>query len=128
MTPVASVTVTEDVPRCAWCRRRLPPAAATGRPRRYCRRSCRQRAFEARRRLDELSWGEDRLHDLLRRQDDVSVAAQALADVVEEMRADVDDGRDWDPHTRQEHVERLEAVVADLVHDATTPRDGTPPG
>ena len=100
----------------------MPPAAATGRPRRYCRRSCRQRAFEGRRRLDELSWGEDRLHDLLRRQDDVSVAAQALADVVGEMRADVDDGRDWDAHTRQEHVERLEAV------DATTPRDGTPPG
>ncbi len=35
--------------RCRWCARRLPEPASTGRPRLYCRRSCRQRAFEARR-------------------------------------------------------------------------------
>jgi hypothetical protein len=32
-----------------------------GRPRRYCRRSCRQRAFEARQRAAELGLGEDEL-------------------------------------------------------------------
>jgi len=34
--------------RCRWCSRPLPTPAATGRPRRYCRASCRQQAFLAR--------------------------------------------------------------------------------
>jgi hypothetical protein len=35
---------------CGWCGGLLPESAATGRPRRYCKRSCRQRDFEARER------------------------------------------------------------------------------
>jgi hypothetical protein len=35
--------------------------ATTGRPRQYCRRSCRQRDYEARRRADELGLGEHEL-------------------------------------------------------------------
>ena len=37
--------------RCAWCGRRFLQAPGPGRPRRYCRRSCRQRDFEARQRV-----------------------------------------------------------------------------
>lgn len=61
--------------RCGYCRRPLPPPARTGRPARYCRRSHRQRAYEARRRADraDLPNGQvivaqrdlDQLHDRL---------------------------------------------------------------
>jgi hypothetical protein len=88
------VTVTEPVelPRCGYCRRPLPPPARTGRPARYCRRSHRQRAYEARRRADraELPAGEvvvaqrdlDRLHDRL-----YAVEA-ALDDIASDLAAD----------------------------------------
>jgi len=92
----------------------MPPPAATGRPREYCRRSCRQRAFEARRRLGELSWGESRVQDLLERQDDVQVAIEGLVDLVGELRADVEDDRPWGADERRAHVERLAALVEDL--------------
>ena len=41
----------------------MPAASSTGagRPRLYCRRSCRQRAYEARRRLAERTQNEDEL-------------------------------------------------------------------
>lgn len=53
----------------------MPEPKATGRPRRYCRRSCRQRDYESRRRAAEVGLSEaelvvtrqalDRLHDAL---------------------------------------------------------------
>jgi hypothetical protein len=39
----------------------LPAAAARGRPRQYCRQSCRQRHYEARHRAEELGLGEGEL-------------------------------------------------------------------
>ncbi|MFZ4519810.1 MAG: hypothetical protein ACOYOP_15585 [Microthrixaceae bacterium] len=105
----------EPPARCAWCRRTLPEPAATGRPRLYCRRSCRQRAFEARRRLVELSWGEDRLRGLAERLDAVSVHLAGLDDLVRELRQDVDDGRaDLGGRGADELVGRLEVLVDDL--------------
>ena len=41
--------MTEQPRHCAWCGGAITPASTVGRPRRYCRRSHRQRAFEARR-------------------------------------------------------------------------------
>jgi hypothetical protein len=50
-----------DTRPCRWCGR--PFAVSTvGRPRQYCRHSCRQRDYEARRRAAELGLGE---HDLV---------------------------------------------------------------
>lgn len=46
---------------CRWCHRLLPPPAATGRPRRYCRDVCRQRDFEARQRSAEVGLTESEL-------------------------------------------------------------------
>ena len=46
---------------CRWCQRPLPPPAATGRPRRYCRDVCRQRDFEARQRSAEVGLTESEL-------------------------------------------------------------------
>lgn len=61
--------------RCRWCGRPFAAAAGPGRPREYCRRSCRQRDYEARRRSAELGLGDaelvvartelDALHDRL---------------------------------------------------------------
>lgn len=98
--------------RCAWCARPLPGPARTGRPRTYCRRSCRQRAFEARQRLGELSWGEDRLRELLERLDDQYVVLASVRDLVGEMQQDVVDGRSWDDDSRDELVGRLVALIA----------------
>ena len=39
----------------------MPAGGPTGRPRRYCRRSCRQRDYEARRRATELGLTESEL-------------------------------------------------------------------
>lgn len=71
------VTVTKYTPpeRCGYCRRPLPEHRGPGRPARYCKRSHRQRAYEARRRAarSSLPPGDvvvaaaelDRLHDRL---------------------------------------------------------------
>ncbi len=61
--------------RCAWCHRPLPAQEGPGRPRRFCRQSCRQRDYEARQRAAERGLDEseiivtrarlDALHDRL---------------------------------------------------------------
>jgi hypothetical protein len=53
------VTVTQSA--CRGCGRGFAHAAGVGRPRLYCRQSCRQRDYEARRRGLELGLGEDEL-------------------------------------------------------------------
>jgi hypothetical protein len=72
---VGSVTVTQtatgvsergpgprpSVRRCRWCARPFTVAAGPGRPRLYCRRSCRQRDYEARRQAEDLGLGDARL-------------------------------------------------------------------
>jgi hypothetical protein len=47
--------------RCAWCGTQFKGSEGTGRPRLYCRRSCRQRDYESRRRTTELGVGEQEL-------------------------------------------------------------------
>jgi hypothetical protein len=61
--------------RCRYCRRPLPVAARTGRPREFCRSSCRQQEYVRRLRATEVGLAEhelvvtrqelDELHDLL---------------------------------------------------------------
>jgi hypothetical protein len=46
---------------CLWCRRPIVPTDGPGRPRRFCRQSCRQRDYEARRRATELGLNESDL-------------------------------------------------------------------
>src|SRR4029078_10634368 len=53
------VTVTKYP--CVWCGRRFVVRGGAGRPRRYCRQSCRQRDYEARRRSAELGLSEGEL-------------------------------------------------------------------
>ena len=75
--------------RCGWCHRPLASRRGVGRPRLFCSPSHRQRAYEARRRADELHVPADqcivsavdlsRLHDRLYR----------LEAAVEDVRADL---------------------------------------
>jgi hypothetical protein len=46
---------------CVWCGRRIAGRGGAGRPRRFCRQSCRQRDYEARRRATELGLNEGEL-------------------------------------------------------------------
>lgn len=63
-----------------------------GRPRTYCRRSCRQRAYEARRRATELGLGDD---ELVVTRNELADARDRLAEVQDALdaaRTDLADG------------------------------------
>lgn len=52
---------TPEERRCRWCARRFPVTPGPGRPREFCRRSCRQRDYEARQRAAEVGLSEHEL-------------------------------------------------------------------
>lgn len=101
-----------DAPACAWCRRPLPGAASTGRPRRYCRPACRQRAYEARRAAGSHELGADavvvgreqldRLHDRL----------YALEAALEDVEADLAGSPDADAY--RQALDHLRAAAEPL--------------
>ncbi|MGI8753154.1 MAG: hypothetical protein ACR2MN_12720 [Acidimicrobiales bacterium] len=80
--------------RCAWCGRRFVVAAGPGRPRRFCRRSCRQRDFEARQRVRADGLAENELvvtRQALSHLDDlVYMLACAVEDVEGDLAAEHD--------------------------------------
>jgi hypothetical protein len=96
--------VEEAGPRCPWCRRPVAARSGPGRPRLYCRRSCRQRAFEHRRRLQELGLTEAELvvarRDLDALHDALYVLEAAIEDVDQDLarsrtKADVEAALAW---------------------------------
>ncbi|HVC68019.1 MAG TPA: hypothetical protein VND44_10515 [Acidimicrobiales bacterium] len=105
--------------RCGWCHRPLPPRPGAGRPRRFCSPSHRQRAYEARRRADELRVPPDqcivsvadlgRLHDRLYR----------LEAAVEDVAADLAASRGAAAYRHA--YEHLLDAAADLVGTVVEP-------
>ena len=95
--------------RCGYCHRPLPESARPGRPAEYCKRSHRQRAYEARRRAQRAGLADglvivgeselERLHDRL-------WALEAALDDV-----DVGLGEDRSPVAVWEAFERLYAAA-----------------
>jgi hypothetical protein len=85
------VTVTKPQ-GCAWCGRPIEQKKGAGRPRTHCRRSCRQRDFEARKRARELGLAESDLiiaRKAVERLDDLLfVLSCAVADVEADMALD----------------------------------------
>ena len=84
--------------RCRWCGRPFEPTAGAGRPRQYCRRSCRQRDYESRRRSSELGLGEDELimtrAELNELRDRIYVLTETVKDVEQDLTDDeADDER-----------------------------------
>jgi hypothetical protein len=110
------VTVTKqpDTRRCRWCGRPFAFAAGPGRPPLYCRRSCRQRDYEARRRGHELGLAES----------DVVIARrelERLGDLVYVLRCAIDDvERDLEWPDGKASVKELREAVAWLL-DAARP-------
>ena len=84
--------------RCRWCGLGFEPSPGVGRPRQYCRRSCRQRDYEARRRAAERGLDEDELiitrSELNELRDRLYVLAETLKDVEADLTDDeADDER-----------------------------------
>lgn len=108
-----------DSDRCGWCHRPVDQQAGAGRPRRFCCRSHRQRAYEARRRADQLQIpsgqvivAEDelrRLHDRLYR----------LESAVEDVDADLA-GKPG-PKAYREAFEHLYEAAQGLVNVVVEP-------
>ena len=57
--------------RCRWCGRSLPPRAGPGRRREFCKPSCRQLDYQARRRATEVGLSEHELIVARRELDDL---------------------------------------------------------
>lgn len=112
LSPLCSVTVTKrdespqgegpGVRRCRWCGRPFTVVPGPGRPKQYCRRSCRQRDYEARRESTALGIGDARLvvarADLDALHDRLYELAAAIEDVDRDLaaadRPSADDYRD----------------------------------
>jgi hypothetical protein len=77
--------------RCRWCSREFPVSTGAGRPREYCRRSCRQRDYEVRRRASELGLGEHELIVTRQELNDLRDRLYLLSHVVEDVERDLTD-------------------------------------
>ncbi len=79
----------EIVP-CEWCRRPVTPTEGRGRPRRFCKRSCRQRDYEARQRAARHGVDEHELivarRDVDRLHDEIFVLSCAADDAEADLR------------------------------------------
>lgn len=112
--------MTNPDPYCAWCGGVIEAAPGPGRPARYCRRSHRQRAYEARREAERRGLAPDEVvlkrHTWERLRDVLYRLEAAATDVA----LDVGSGRP----TRADYVEalgHLSAAVRDLQEVAVEP-------
>jgi hypothetical protein len=94
--PLRSDTVTKPVGtvRCRWCGRGFDVVAGPGRPRAYCKRSCRQREYEANRRAKELGLNETELVMARSELDQLRDALYVLEAAVEDVDRDMETGAD----------------------------------
>jgi len=87
---IPGVAVPGDVGgRCVWCSRPLTTAIGRGRPRRYCRQGCRQRAYEARLRSAELDLEPDDVVVGRAQLDDLAAALYCLQSALEDVDRDL---------------------------------------
>jgi len=89
----------------------LPVPAATGRPRRFCRQACRQRAFEHRQRADDLGLTEAEL--VVTRQ-----SLDELYDHLYVLEAAIDD---VDSDLAEDHSAKAVRQALDWLLDAARP-------
>ncbi len=94
--PLTLLFVTVTKRACLWCGRKFPVNGGPGRPRLYCKLSCKQRDYEARRRAGELGLGEHELvltrGELEAINDRLFVLACIVEDIERDLtRADIDE-------------------------------------
>ncbi len=96
--------VRESERRCRWCARPFPVTPGPGRPKEFCRRSCRQRDYEARQRAAEVGLSEHELvltrHAMDELRDRLYVLEAAIEDVERDLvgnptKADYRDALEW---------------------------------
>ena len=80
--------------RCRWCGRRFERDGGPGRPRAFCRRSCRQRDYEARLRAAELGLGDAELVVARARLDELHDGIAMLEAAIEDVEQDVAEAPD----------------------------------
>ena len=105
---------------CAWCGDLIPEGTGAGRPRRYCRTSHRQRAYEARRLAERRGLGDDEVLISRRTWDRLRDALYGLEAAAEDVAMDVLGGRP----TKREYVDalaHLSVAVCDLQDVAVEP-------
>jgi hypothetical protein len=96
----------DDTRKCQWCNRPLPPPAATGRPRRFCRAVCRQRDFEARQRAAEAGLAESELVITRRALDELLDQLYVLEAAVEDVERDL-----RGTPTKQDYVDAVQWLL-----------------
>lgn len=91
MTKLTQVpkTGTEEARRCKWCRHVLAPSSGPGRPKEYCRQSCRQWDWVARQRAQDLALSENELVIAREELDDLKDRIYVLHCAVEDARRDL---------------------------------------
>jgi hypothetical protein len=77
--------------RCRWCGRGFQASSGPGRPREFCRRSCRQRDYEARRRAAERGLDEDDLILSRTELNELRDRLYVLGETVKDVEADLTD-------------------------------------
>lgn len=75
--------------RCRWCGRRFTVVPGPGRPKVFCRRSCRQRDYEARQRAAEVGLSEHELIMTRAAMDDLRDRLYVLEAAIEDVERDL---------------------------------------
>lgn len=75
--------------RCGWCGRRLPERSGPGRPKRFCKQSCRQQAHLARRLSQAHGLSDDAVIIDRQRLEDLQGALYCLQAAVEDVDRDL---------------------------------------
>jgi hypothetical protein len=83
------MTESDEVARCGWCRRVLPERTGPGRPQVFCRQACRQAAYVAGRRRDELGLSESELVVARRELDELRDKLYVLEAAIEDVERDL---------------------------------------
>ena len=104
--------------QCGWCRRSLPERNGPGRPRVFCRQACRQAAYVAGRRRDELGLSEEELIVARRALDELRDQIYVLEAAVEDVERDLAGG----PATKRDLQDAVEWLL-----DAARPLVGSDP-
>jgi hypothetical protein len=104
-------------PACRWCGRRFAPTRGAGRPRIYCKRSCRQRDYEARQRALELGLGE---HELVMTRDELNATRDRMY-VLERTLEDADEDLSHPEARRAKELRRILEYVLDTLRICVTP-------
>jgi hypothetical protein len=109
--------------RCRWCGRSLPPRAGPGRRREFCKQSCRQLDYQARRRAAEVGLSEHELIIARRELDDLYDRLYVLEAAIEDVDRDLAD--DPTPADYRDAVGWLLAAARPVVEQRPFAEGGT---